>query len=65
MGKVNRCLKGISLESILRNFLCEKRKVIDFFNNFLYFNKSDIKTFLKSSINKCPKGPDPKIISMG
>lgn len=37
MGKVNGCPKDIGLESIFRNFLCEKRKVIDLFNNFFIF----------------------------
>ena len=29
--------KDISLRGIFRNFLLEKKNVIDFFNNFLYF----------------------------
>ena len=33
----------------------EKKKVIDFFDNFFYFYKSDIKIFLKQSIKKFPK----------
>ena len=30
-------LKGIGLGSVFRNFLWEKKKVMDFFDNFLYF----------------------------
>ena len=30
-------LKGIGLRSVFRNFLWEKKKVTDFFDNFLYF----------------------------
>ena len=30
-------LKGIGLGSVFRNFLWEKKKVTDFFDNFLYF----------------------------
>ena len=29
--------KGIGLGNIFSNFLWEKKKIIDFFNNFLYF----------------------------
>ena len=30
-------LKGIGLGSVFRNFLWEKKKITDFFDNFLYF----------------------------
>ena len=30
-------LKGIGLRNVFRNFLWEKKKVTDFFDNFLYF----------------------------
>ena len=45
--KIHECPKDISLRSIFRSFLWEKKKVIDFFNNFLYFLESNIKVFLK------------------
>ena len=35
--KVNECLKGIDVENIHRNFLWEKGKNVNFFNDFLYF----------------------------
>ena len=38
MGKVNECSKSIDLENIFGNFLWEKKKVINFFNNFLYIS---------------------------
>ena len=37
MGEVNICPKGLGLKNIFRNFLLEKEKKINFFNNFLYF----------------------------
>ena len=53
--KINKCPKSISLEIIFRNFLWEKKKVIDFFTNFYIFHKSGIKIFLQLSINICSK----------
>ena len=47
MRKVNECPKGIGLVSNLKNFLREKKNVIDFLTDFYIFNKSDIKTFLR------------------
>ena len=35
--KVNECLKRIDVENIHRNFLWEKGKNVNFFNDFLYF----------------------------
>ena len=55
IGKINKCPKSVSLAIIFRNFLWEKKKVINFFTNFYIFHKSGIKTFLKLSINKCSK----------
>ena len=39
MRKVNECPKGIGLVSNFINFLGEKKKVIDFLIDFLYFLK--------------------------
>ena len=47
MGNVNECPKGIGLVSNLKNFLGEKKNVINFLTDFYIFNKSDIKTFLR------------------
>ena len=47
MRNVNECPKGIGLVSNLKNFLREKKNVIDFLTDFYIFNKSDIKTFLR------------------
>ena len=33
-----------------------KEKKINCFDNFYILHKSDVKTFLKYFINKCPKG---------
>ena len=35
--KVNEYLKGIDVENIRKNFLWEKGKKVNFFNEFLYF----------------------------
>ena len=37
LGKVNRYPYGIGLRNIFKNFLCEKKKIPNFFYNFLYF----------------------------
>ena len=47
MRNVNECPKGIGLVSNLKNFLREKKNVIDFLTDFYIFNKSDIKNFLR------------------
>ena len=47
MRNVNECPKGIGLVSNLKNFLGEKKNVIDFLTDFYIFNKSDIQTFLR------------------
>ena len=47
MRNVHECPKGIGLVSNLKNFLGEKKNVIDFLTDFYIFNKSDIKTFLR------------------
>ena len=47
MRNVNERPKGIGLVSNLKNFLREKKNVIDFLTDFYIFNKSDIKTFLR------------------
>ena len=51
MRNVNECPKGIGLVSNLKNFLGEKKNVIDFWTDFYIFNKSDIKTFLRIKFN--------------
>ena len=52
MRKVNGCLKGIDLENIFQNLLWEKN-LIKFFIIFYISHKSNIKFFLKQSVNKC------------
>ena len=37
LGKVNGYPNGIGLKNIFRNFLLEKKKITNFFYNFLYF----------------------------
>ena len=37
-GKANKCFNDIDLENIFKNFLWEKKRVIDFFDNFLNFS---------------------------
>ena len=51
MRNVNECPKGIGLVSNLKNFLGEKKTVIDFLKDFYIFNKSNIKTFLRIKFN--------------
>jgi len=38
LEKVNDCFNNIGLKNIFKNFLLEEKKVINFFNNFLYFS---------------------------
>ena len=52
--KVNEFPKRIGLGIILRNFLWTKKQLI-FYHSSPPPHKSIIKTFLKLSINKCPK----------
>ena len=56
MEKVSDYPKGIGLENNFRNFILEKKKVTDFLIASYISHKCGIKTFLKWSINKCPKG---------
>ena len=37
LGNINEYLKGIGLRAIFRNILQDNDKVINFFDNFLYF----------------------------
>ena len=56
MEKVSNYPKAIGLENNFRNFILEKKKVTDFLIATYISHRGGIKTFLKWSINKCPKG---------
>ena len=55
MKKVKRCLMGIGLGNIFRNFLWKNKKATVFFTAFYISYKNVIKLFLKWFISKCPK----------
>ena len=48
--------KAINLWIILRKLLWERKKILIFLTIFYISYESGIKTFLKWSINICPKG---------
>ena len=55
-GKVNRCPKGIDLKNYFQKLFIEKEKEnLTFLKVFYISYKSFVKTFLKWSINNCPK----------
>ena len=56
MEKVSDYPKGIGLENNFRNFILEKKIVTDFLIATYISHRHGIKTFLKWSISKCPKG---------
>ena len=50
-------LRALVKNSVKESFYGKrKKKTINVLTVFLIFNKSDVKTFLKWIVNKCPKG---------